>query len=89
MISEGWTWADLDERQLALVREAEETLGSEVVIAYRQAEPARVGRGGVAMSPAALDESQLECLQGIESRIGCVAVAYGRRTGNGPTEDQR
>ncbi len=79
MANEAWTWADLDEQQLALVREAEQTLGSEVVVAYRRGDVSRVGRAGVAMRPAALDESQLECLQGVESRIGCVAVAYGRR----------
>jgi hypothetical protein len=83
MANEAWTWADLDEEQLTLVREAERTLGSEVVVAYRRGDVARVGRAGVAMPPAALDASQLECLQGVESRIGCVAVAYGSRDGNG------
>ncbi len=89
MTNEAGTWADLDEAQLALVREAEETLGSEVVVAYRRGDESRVGRGGVALPPAALDESQLECLRGVESRIGCIAVAYGRRSDNRPTMDQR
>jgi hypothetical protein len=52
---------------------------SEVVVAYRRGQPGLVGRAGVAMPPAQLDGNQLECLQGVESRIGCVAVAYGQR----------
>lgn len=89
MANEAWTWADLDDEQFALVRETERTLGSEVVVAYRRAETTRVGRAGVAIPPATLDDSQLACLQGVDSRIGCVAVAWGTEMPGRPTPSWR
>jgi len=76
-VDERWTWADLDADGVALLRETERALGSDVVVAYRRGVSATVGAAGVGMPPAPLDDSQIECLRGVEDRLGCVAVAYG------------
>lgn len=71
-----WTWADLDDRGLALVAEAERTLDADFVLVYRPGEdefdvPARID-----LPPQHLDDAQLERLQGLEQQVGGVAVAY-------------
>ena len=73
-----WTWAQLDERALALVDEAERTLGADYVVVYREGEWGRDIPAHVGLPPAPLDASQLECLQGFEGAIEGVAVAYRR-----------
>jgi hypothetical protein len=78
MEQEIWAWAELDDRKLELVKEAERTLGVEYVIAYRKRDAGRATEMPVSMKPAALSASQLECLQGVERLIDSVAVAYGR-----------
>jgi hypothetical protein len=73
-----WHWARLDRAGIALVQETEGALGADIVLAY--------GLGGsvadasvlAGLAPVALTESQLECLQGVESKLGIVAVAYTR-----------
>jgi len=76
MDNHNWTWAQLDERQMQAVQEAERTLGADYVLAYQPS-----GGGGTrtpagALRAAALNESQLECLQGLEQQIGATLVAY-------------
>jgi hypothetical protein len=76
-----WSYADLGPEQLALVAEAERTLDTDVVMVYRPsawgtADPAVVTADG--LRPVELEPSQLECLQGLEARIGGVMVAYRR-----------
>jgi hypothetical protein len=73
-----WTWANLDNRAVALIYEAERTLGAGYVLAYRQGDAHDAVPAQVDLQPATLDESQLECLRGLEQLTGCVAVAYGR-----------
>jgi hypothetical protein len=75
-----WQLADLDERQLDLVREAERTLDADYVLVFRPVSdrpPSAVNLAGD-LQPAALDDSQLECLQGLEQRLRAVTVAYQR-----------
>jgi hypothetical protein len=72
-----WTWARLDERALALVNEAEETIGADIVLVYAEGAP-RADATRLGLRPASLDASQLECLQGMEQAVGGVAVAYQR-----------
>jgi hypothetical protein len=77
----GWDFADLDPAQLALVVEAERTLETDVVMVFRPGAPSwadveRLADEG--LTPVELDESQLECLQGLERQVGGVAVAYRR-----------
>ncbi len=84
MANEAWTWADLDDEQLALVRETERTLGPEVVVAYRRAETSRVGRAGVAIPPATLNDSQLDVPPGASRAASAASpspTAAGRRVG--------
>lgn len=76
-MTDTWTWAELDEAALDLVHEAEQTLGADVVLVFTQGAP-RANGGIFDLRPADLDASQLECLQGVEARIGGVAVAYQR-----------
>lgn len=78
----GWRLAELDTVQIELVEEAERTLGTDYVLVYSRAP--RTGGGtvpGRALRPAALDQSRLDCLQGLERQLGAVAVAYCREDG--------
>jgi hypothetical protein len=71
-----WTWADLDERGLALVAEAERTLDADFVLVYRPGEDEFDEPAAIDLPPTTLDATQLECLQGLEQLVGGVAVAY-------------
>jgi len=78
-----WRWADLRGEQLEMVREAEETLGSGVdyVLVYQHGQGA--GNGSTrppqaGLQVAGLNESQVECLQGLEMNVKGVAVAYAQ-----------
>jgi hypothetical protein len=73
-----WKWASLDDRALELVQEAEKTIGADIVLVYAEGGPRTDGRMRLGLRPAALDASQLECLQGMEQLLGAVAVAYQR-----------
>ncbi len=73
-----WKWASLDGKALELVQEAEATIGADIVLVYTEGGPRIDGRTRLGLRPAALDASQLECLQGMEQMIGAVAVAYHR-----------
>jgi hypothetical protein len=73
-----WRWASLDSTGLELVQEAERTIGADVVLVYAEGGPRADGRLWAGLKPAPLDGSQLECLQGMERRLGAVAVAYQR-----------
>jgi hypothetical protein len=79
----GWKWARLDRERLELIREAEGTLGSDILLAYQADDQASVQEENIAqmqIQVAPLDESQLECLQGLEQKIAAVVVAY-QKTG--------
>jgi hypothetical protein len=71
-----WTWADLDEQGLALIAEAERTLDADFVLVYRPGEDEFDVPAEIHLPPTTLDETQLECLQGLERIVGGVAVAY-------------
>jgi hypothetical protein len=73
-----WKWASLDSKGLELVQEAERTIGADVVLVYAEGGPGADGRTRQGLRPAPLDQSQLECLQGMERMLGAVAVAYQR-----------
>ncbi len=73
-----WKWAPLDAKGLELVQEAEQTLGADIVLVYSEGAPRTDGRLREGLRPARLDASQLECLQGVEEKLGAVAVAYQR-----------
>jgi len=77
-----WTFRDLQADQLDLVREAERTMSADIVLAYAPVPdgPLHDGDDAVGMAPATLSESELECLQGLESRLDTVLVAYHRPT---------
>lgn len=74
-----WNWADLTEPQMEMLQEAERTLGAEFLIAFQRSGRPNVwsgwfSRNGLIVAP--LDDSQLECLQGLEQKMGSVVVAY-------------
>lgn len=82
MGSMGWTWAELTSEQLGLVTEAERTLGTDYLLVYQAREQAGVsGTRSLLdrMQVAALNESQLECLHGLEKQLQAVVVAYQHR----------
>jgi hypothetical protein len=73
-----WTWAALTPDELALVSEAERTLGATYVLAYQPAQQvaAPVEPYLQDVRAAALSDSQLECLRGLEQQLDAVLVAY-------------
>ena len=83
MADKDWAFARLEGEDLDLVEAAERTLSADVVMIYRQGDTQPVDSRVLEaddLEPAALDESELECLQGMEERMGAVAVAYHRTT---------
>lgn len=81
MAAGGWSFAELEADQVALVVEAERTLDADLVMAYKPSkwgtvDPDSMGDG---LDPAELEAGQLEWLQGLERRVGGVLVAYRRR----------
>ena len=62
-----WILAKLTDGQLRLVKEAEQTLGSIQVLVFQPGD----------LKVAGLNESQIECLQGLEKNLGGLTiVAY-------------
>ena len=59
-----WTLARLTPEQERLLKEGEATLGSGVVLAYAKGE----------VTPSELTPSQMECLQGLEQKLGMTLV---------------
>lgn len=79
MTNSEWTWAELDGEQLGLLQEAEATLGADILLAYQQEshiQPHAPEVAQMGLYVAALDESQLECLQGLEQTVQAVVIAY-------------
>jgi hypothetical protein len=75
----GWTWANLDADQLALMAEAERTLGADILLVYEPtAQPTAASMEAQVedLAAAPLTESQLECLHGLEEQLHGVIVAY-------------
>ena len=79
MAQSGWTWATLTKPQLDRIGEAEQTLGANYVLAYRAEAGAPGGNAAdLGLQVAPLNDSQRECLQGLEAQVGSVLVAYVR-----------
>lgn len=79
MTNSEWSWAALNRAQLGLLREAEGTLGADVLLAYQQESQPHAQAPAIAqmgLQVAALNESQLECLQGLEQMVNAVVIAY-------------
>lgn len=79
MIVSEWSWAALNREQLGILREAEQSLGADILLAYQeesqpQAQAPALTEMGLHL--AALNESQLECLQGLEQMVNAVVIAY-------------
>ncbi len=60
-----WTLTHLTPEQEQLLKEAESTLGANLLLAFSD--------GQVELSQ--LNESQLECLQGLEDKLGMTVLA--------------
>jgi hypothetical protein len=76
---EVWRWAALNQEQLGMLEEAEQTLGTDILLAYQAGERKEVSRElfpRLGLRAADLDESQVECLQGLESKLKSVVIAY-------------
>lgn len=74
-----WSWAALNREQLGLLHEAENTLGADILLAYQQESQPQAQAPAIAqmgLQVAALNESQLECLQGLEQMVNAVVIAY-------------
>lgn len=81
MTNPTWTWADLSPDQQRLLSEAEQSLGADYLLAFAPggAAPADERRPVSGITTAALSESELECLNGLENQLGSVVVAYRKR----------
>jgi len=74
-----WAWANLTNPQLQHVAEAENTLGADYLLVYqpdRSLTSPAVGSLSGGLQIASLTPSQVECLQGLESQLQAVVVAY-------------
>jgi hypothetical protein len=74
-----WSWAQLNGEQLDDLKEAERTLGARLLLAYKSDAQAKVqgeqfSKNGMQVAP--LNDSQVECLAGLEKKIGSVVIAY-------------
>lgn len=79
MTNSEWSWATLKREQLGILREAEDTLGVDILLAYQQESQPQAQAPAIAqmgLQVAALNESQLECLQGLEQMVNAVVIAY-------------
>lgn len=79
MTTTGWTWAELSGDKLALIAQAEQTLGADYILVYQPADQAGEAVAESQMhdlQAATLTDSELECLQGLESQLQAVVVAY-------------
>jgi hypothetical protein len=77
MTDQTWQWAQLSDEQLQWLKQAEQTLGADVLLAFQGAGAA--ARPGVPnLQAAALNESQMDCLRGTETKLNAVVVAYQR-----------
>lgn len=79
MTNSEWSWASLNHEQLGLLRKAENTLGADILLAYQQESQPQAQAQSIAqmgLQVAALNESQLECLQGLEQMVNAVLIAY-------------
>jgi hypothetical protein len=74
-MADAWTWAELDERQMGLLKEAEETLGADILLAFQKGDGEPMSPP-FDLAPADLDESQVECLEGAEEKLNAVVIAY-------------
>jgi hypothetical protein len=74
-----WSWANLSGDKLDLLQDAEQTLGVDILLAYQES-----GSSGIDAQPlegqglqvAAMSESQVECLQGLEKMLQAVVIGY-------------
>lgn len=79
MTASEWSWAALNREQLGILRKAEQSLGADILLAYQEeSQPQTQAPALTAMGlhVAALNESQLECLQGLEQMVNAVVIAY-------------
>ncbi len=60
-----FTLTHLTDEQERLLKEAEATLGARLLLAFTDKE----------LKPSDLNESQIECLQGLEERLGLTILA--------------
>jgi hypothetical protein len=63
-----YSFKHLTPEEERLLKEAEDTLGGNVLLAYT----------GEEIQPSDLNESQLECLQGLEQKLGVTVLAVKR-----------
>lgn len=72
-----WTWAKLTDEHIEMVAEAEQSLETDYLLAYQPGQEASSQTGGTQeLEIARLTESQLECLQGLETKLQAVVVGY-------------
>jgi hypothetical protein len=74
-----WNWAQLNLDQLEKLKQEEESLGVDYLLAYQEDENAdarmlEAFRSG--LQTAELDQDQIQHLEGLESDLGAVVIAY-------------
>jgi hypothetical protein len=76
-----WKWADLSKEQVVLLQEAEKTLGPgvKVLLAFKPGDSGKIGASAFQqnkLSVSPINESQVECLKGLEKQMQAVVIAY-------------
>jgi hypothetical protein len=74
-----WSWANLSGDKLDLLQEAEQTLGVDILLAFEESGGSGIGAQpleGQSLRVAAMNESQVECLQGLEKMLQAVVIGY-------------
>jgi hypothetical protein len=78
-----WAWAKLSGDKLTALEEAEQTLGAgvDILMAYQQSDRGFVSsenfsNGKLQIAP--INDSQVECLQGLEKHLQAVVIAYSK-----------
>lgn len=77
----GWTWAALNDDQVALVAQAEDRLDADYLLVYQPVNQADEAAGPRAdqLHVAPLDPGQLAHLQQLELQLQAVVVAYKQK----------
>jgi len=83
-MSTGWSWAELDDRQVERVRETEATLDADFVLVYRESGTgpgqAEHRADELGVRPSDLSAPEVDRVRALEREVDGVAVAYERTT---------
>ena len=78
-----WTWADLSGNQLKELKETEESLGADILLAFAHTSQSGFGDVNISQSNlkiASIDNEQVKRLQKLEEKLQTVIIAYEQKS---------